>query len=237
MAEAMTAPPDLASHDGRSARQDARFKALFRLMDRQIRGLPAYKLARVLSAVVALACGAAALALVAAGQSRAVFALSVQALGWVSWTTGATLGVSAANGVRAGAATPGVEALVLQRGFTSGAVTSVELIASALRLALLVAAPSVTLGSLSIPLAGSLTGALGRALACAGMLGYALLFGVSMVLLARTARALAPHAGRVTFVFFLLGPLVLAELQPGFPSIPGLFAAVRDQLLAAGLGA
>ncbi len=121
MAHSIDAEAGAAGVDPRGPeRQDARFKALVHLLDRQVRGLPAYKLARVLSAVVALACGAAMLALVAAGQSEAVFALSVQALGWASWTPGATLGLGNAAPPRAGAPRGAVEALVMQRGFTLG---------------------------------------------------------------------------------------------------------------------
>jgi hypothetical protein len=238
MAHTIDAEAGAASVDPREPeRHDARFKALVRLLDRQVRGLPAYKLARVLSAIVALACGAAMLALVAAGQSRAVFALAVQSLAWASWTTGVTLGLGSAAAPRAGAASTAVEALVLQRGFTLSSFARAEFLANTLRFALLVGVPSVALGLLSVPLAESLLGAARRALACAGMLGYALLFGVTLVLLARAARSLAPNASRLAFAGFVLGPLLLAELEPAFPSVPGVFAVLREQLLAAGLGA
>lgn len=238
MAHPIDAGAGTASVEPReSERHGARFKALVRLLDRQVRGLPAYKFARVLSAIVALACAAAMLALVAAGQNRALFALSVQALGWASWTTGVTLGLSSAAPPRTGAANAAVEALVLQRGFTLGSFARAEFLANTLRLALLVGVPSVALGLLSVPLAESLLGASRRALACVGMLGYALLFGLTLVILARAARALAPNASRLAFTGFVLGPLLLAELDPAFPSIPGVFAVLREQLLTAGLGA
>jgi hypothetical protein len=69
------------------------------------------------------------------------------------------------------------------------------------------------------------------------MLGYALVFGVVLALVARVARALAPTASRLAFAGLVLGPFALAQFEPAVPSIPELFATLREQLLLVGAGA
>jgi len=185
--------------------------------------------------VVALACGAAMLLLISANQSKALFALAIQALGWASWTSGVTFGLSCAAPPRSQTASA-TQTLVLQRGFPSRGLAHAELAANTLRLALLVGVPGVALGLLSIPAAPSLLGAVSRVLACFGMAGYALLFGVTVAVLARAARAFAPNYSRLAFAGFILVPLALSAIDPGIPSIPGLLDVLREHLLAAGIG-
>ncbi|HMJ13749.1 MAG TPA: hypothetical protein VK524_20170, partial [Polyangiaceae bacterium] len=112
-------------------RERARSRALFRLMDAEARQRPAYRLARVLAVVVALACGAAMLLLISANQSKALFALAIQALGWASWTSGVTFGLSCAAPPRSQTASA-TQTLVLQRGFPSRGLAHAELAANTL---------------------------------------------------------------------------------------------------------
>jgi hypothetical protein len=66
---------------------------------------------------------------------------------------------------------------------------------------------------------------------------YAVVFGLAVAALARTAGTLFPAQGRWLFAALMVVPLFASQLNESVPSMPGVFDAWLDHLREAGIGA
>ena len=165
------------------------------------------------------------------GRHAAIQSFMHAALVALSWVVGALAALGTARGLAEQAESDGLRALALQRGFDGRAVLRARTLAGALRVARLVGIPALLLVGVAVARGQSLVWALVTAPAVAV---YAAALGLCLALLAHFSAALSPRHPRALLAALVLGPLVIAQVYPGVPSVSGVFAALLDRLMGAG---
>ena len=147
----------------------------------------------------------------------------------LSWVVGALGAFGTARNLARSADGAGLVALARARGFSQREVIGARVIAAGTRVARLIAIPALLLLALTFAFAGGQAAGfvLSRAV---GIVVYAELLGLSLVILAEISREIAPHHTRALLAVLVLGPLLFAQTYTWVPSLPGAFASLLDRL-------
>jgi hypothetical protein len=167
----------------------------------------------------------------AAGRLAAIQSAMHAALVALSWVVGALAALGTARGLAQQADGDALRALALQRGFGAHAVLRARTLSAALRVARLVGIPALLLVGVAVARGQSLAWALVTVPALAV---YAAALGLSLALLAHFSAGLSPRHPRALLAALVLGPVLVSQAYPGFPTLPGVFAALLDRLMSVG---
>ena len=177
---------------------------------------------------------AAAILLARGGDRRSLIQGFVQAaLGALSWVVGSLAALGAAQAL-AQPAWPGSDALTalaLGRGYSQSALLRARTLSTAVRVARWVGLPGVALVILGLGRGATLLWAIAVGPA---VIVYAGALGVTVSLLALFSAQLAPRRPRWMLIALVLGPHLIAQAFPGFPSPIALLASLLDHLLDSG---
>jgi hypothetical protein len=170
---------------------------------------------------------------VATGSARslAIQGFLQAALGALSWVVGALAALGTAQGLAQHAERDAERALAVQRGFDARARWRARTLAGALRVARLIGIPALLLVGVALARGQSLAWALVLVPALAV---YAATFGLCLAILAQFSADLSSRHPRALLAALVLGPLLISQVYPSVPSLPGVFSALLDRLLGAG---
>ncbi|HWZ91313.1 MAG TPA: hypothetical protein VNW92_20770 [Polyangiaceae bacterium] len=164
-------------------------------------------------------------------RGQAIQGFLQAALGALSWVVGALAALGTARGLAQQTERDAERALAVQRGFDRRAVWRARTLAGALRIARLIGVPALLLVGVALARGQSLAWALVLVPALAV---YAAAFGLCVAILAQFSADLSARHPRALLAALVLGPLLVAQVYPSVPSLPGVFSALLDRLLAAG---
>jgi hypothetical protein len=153
------------------------------------------------------------------------------ALVTLSWVVGALASLGSARVVAEHAERDGLTALALQRGFSDSALLRARTLATAERIARLIALPALLLVAVGLARGATLRWACALAPA---ILVYASALGLALSLLAVLSAELAPRHPRALLLALVLCPLLFSQAYSAIPSLPGLFSVLLSRLLDAG---
>jgi hypothetical protein len=153
------------------------------------------------------------------------------ALVTLSWVVGALASLGSARVLAEHSEHAGLTALALQRGFSDGALLRARTLATAERIARLIALPALLLVAVGLARGATLRWALAIAPA---VLSYACALGLTLSVLAMLSAELAPRHPRALLLGLVLCPLLFSQAYSTIPSLPGLFSILLSRLLETG---
>ena len=207
-----------------------RERALIALFELGQTGI-ALRLARLSAFWVMLGYGLAISLAGGAHQRATIHGYLAAALGSLSWLVGALAALGAARALAGPADRDALAALALQRGVRHRSLGRARVLASAARIARLIAVPSLLLVLLGVIRGCSLPWALSVAPA---VIVYAALLGLGLSALSYFSAQLAPRRPRALLAVLVLCPWLISQAFPAFPNVPLLLASVLRELLSAG---
>jgi hypothetical protein len=211
----------------------ARFVTLIDLESARLGARFGMRAASVLGVMIAFGF---AIALIAAGREGSALAPAVvtRALGWLSWVVAGSAALAAARELGARGADDAFAALAAQRGVPAATLGPARLLAAGLRIARAVAIPGLALAILAAGLADS-AARLGAGLLLAlEVLGYSVLLGATLAVLARWSAMLQPRRAGLLLAALVLVPELAREVWSGVPSLPHLFGVLLERFAARG---
>jgi hypothetical protein len=167
--------------------------------------------------------------------SDAAPGIVARALFWLSWLVAGTAALSATSELAVLGANDGFATLLAQRGFAASALAPARLVATALRIGRTTALPGVALAVLAGALARSVPGLFAAFVLSAQVLGYSVLLGGTLAVLARWSALLQPQRARLLLLSLVLVPELVRGTWSGVPSVPAFFGALLEQLPARGV--
>lgn len=168
-----------------------------------------------------------------ADRARVIHGFVAAALVALSWVVGALATLGAAQALSRQAERDSLAMLARQRGHSAAAVRRARTLAAAERIARLVGLPALLLVVVGVVRGASFSWAYALAPA---VFVYACTLGLVLAVLAQLAAELAPAHARALLLALVLGPLLIAQVFPGVPSIPQLFSWLMARLLQPGAG-
>ena len=219
-----------ADRDVRRALED--FIRLIHLADLQHRRLWAMRLALAYAVWIGVA-GAGLLVVVGqSGEQAALGLIAVRAVTWLSWVTGGFALWSATT--TCGSQPAAVTELARLRGYPEEAVRWCSTGALALRVTYLTAIPALLLAGLGLGWSPSVHALLWTLVLCGALVGYAMVLGACVALVARLACVTSPRRARSVALSLVAVPYLAHAAWPQVPSIPTMFAWLTERLVAVG---
>jgi hypothetical protein len=183
---------------------------------------------RLLARSIGLGYGGAMLVVAFAGARDVVQNVTLVALGVLTWAGGGLVALSAAR--PAAGAEAALSHLAALAGHRPGALAAARTVAAAGSVTSAIGWPAALLALLALTLAGSFSAAFERLLLLLGVIGYSLVAGASLGLLACWSAVLGGPRSRLLLVALVVLPELARVQAPAVPSVPAWLAALREAL-------
>jgi hypothetical protein len=225
-----TNAPPIANARRSPAERRRLLRGLVALGRDRLRRAPGARGAVVLAAIIGVVFAAVVVMVrVSDGGDAPLGHVVGRAARWLLWLVGAPIAFSAARDRLAHDRAEGLDALAAARGFSARALDSGRLLGAMLHAIVVLGVPLVSLGVLTVALAGSAHVAVARLALVAGAFAYALIAGATIGLLGAGCGRLGGRRGRLLLGAVVLLPwMIAAEVGHASWSIPGALEAVRS---------
>lgn len=193
------------------------------------------RIARASAWLLAIGCGAAAVALRAHdGPDVSLVGLVSVAAHGIAWISGAPIALAAAEDHRAADRREGVLSLAAARGVSSSGLAAARVLGAMAEIATAIGGPLVALSLLTAGLAGRAAAAAHGIGIALGVALFALVAGVTLGGIGAACGRAGGGRGRWLLAAIVIGPWVLADLAGNSAlSIPGALNAALDFALRA----